>query len=342
MEFKNFYAGQNDDNRRVDKIIRIFVSELSLPTIYKSLRKGLIKVNDKKVPQDYRVHADDKISIAAFLISNEPKSNETNRTNPENQKKENNQNTNSNYHLTKKLILPEIVFKNENIIIFNKPRNLAVHGHESLETIVTEYFQNDNRSPASLSFKPGPLHRIDRFTTGLIAFSWSLQGAQWFSENIKNHSIKKKYFGILQGKLTQKQDWTSYIQKNTTLQNNKNIFHTVQISEEKSEFSKKAYTTVKPIATGKIDDIDITFAEFYIQTGRQHQIRAQAAQNGFPLYGDTAYGASKNKENHFYLHAAKLIFPENPIGLQPEITASLPEDFKHLLTITCDIKNFDL
>lgn len=351
MVFNDYYAGKNDDNRRIDKIVRIFVSELSLPVIYKSLRKGLIKVNDKKVSQDYRVHADDKISIADFLVSNNftdthPVENQQNQNLQSNNELYINQNKKSNripnkHSETKIQILPEIVFRNENIIIFNKPRNLAVHGPDSLEKNVSEYYQNDNHSPASLSFKPGPLHRIDRFTTGLIAFSWSLIGAQWFSENIKNHSIKKIYYGIIQGKLTQKQEWTNYIQKNTDLQANSSDFHTVKVSEE-SGLGKKAFTTVNPVAYGKIGTLNITFAEFSIQTGRQHQIRAQAAQNGFPLYGDTAYGAQKNKENHFYLHAAKLFIPENPIGLPSVIRASLPEDFKQLLITTCDIKKIDL
>ena len=48
MDFKQFNTGTNDISRRLDKVIRVFASSLSLPEIYKGIRKGLIRVNNKK------------------------------------------------------------------------------------------------------------------------------------------------------------------------------------------------------------------------------------------------------------------------------------------------------
>jgi 23S rRNA pseudouridine955/2504/2580 synthase len=63
----------------------------------------------------------------------------------------------------------------------------------------------------SLSFKTGPLHRLDRKTTGLLAFSQNLQGAQWFSQKIKSHEIQKVYLALLEGNLCQNQIWEENI-----------------------------------------------------------------------------------------------------------------------------------
>ena len=52
MEFRDFTAGKDDDGRRLDRIIRIFLKDLSMGQIYKLLRKGLIKLNDKKEKPD--------------------------------------------------------------------------------------------------------------------------------------------------------------------------------------------------------------------------------------------------------------------------------------------------
>ena len=49
MDFLEFKTGQDDQDRRLDKVIRIFIPELTLSQVYQSLRKGLIKVNEKKV-----------------------------------------------------------------------------------------------------------------------------------------------------------------------------------------------------------------------------------------------------------------------------------------------------
>ena len=70
MEFSNFSTGKNDVSRRLDKVIRLFAENLSLPEIYKGIRKGLIKVNNKKTKSDYRIQENDTISIASFLLNN--------------------------------------------------------------------------------------------------------------------------------------------------------------------------------------------------------------------------------------------------------------------------------
>lgn len=320
MDFKTFTAGENDDDRRLDKIVRIICPGMSLSEIYKAIRKGLVKVNDKKTSQEYRVHQGDKISIAAFFFYDEiNKINESDKSN----------------EIQKNTIEVPVLFQNENIIIFNKPRNVLVHSSEkssspalSLEAYTKNLYENykkENPAIASLAFTPGPLHRLDRFTTGIVAFSWSLNGARWFSENIKNHTIQKKYIGILQGNLTSQQKWQGYI-KNEEADGQEKKFHTVTATDS-PDSGKEALTIVTPLAHKKISGIELTLAEFEIQTGRHHQIRAQAAQKGFPLYGDTAYGASKNLQNTYFLHASQLTIPENPIGLPSIISAPLPRDF---------------
>ena len=63
MDFVDFTAGSDDNDRRLDKVIRIFASNLPLTEIYKAIRKGLIKVNDKKSSQSDHVKKGDKIII---------------------------------------------------------------------------------------------------------------------------------------------------------------------------------------------------------------------------------------------------------------------------------------
>ena len=69
MDFTDFTAGKNDNDRRIDKILRFFLEDASLSEIYKLIRKGLIKVNKKKCKPETHVFEGDTISIAAFLLS---------------------------------------------------------------------------------------------------------------------------------------------------------------------------------------------------------------------------------------------------------------------------------
>lgn len=320
MDFKDFIAGINDNDRRIDKIVRVFASELSLSEIYKALRKGLIKINHKKCKAEDHVFEGDVISIAAVLLNKAAVKTPENAVSI-NQNKED----------------LDIVFENQHILIINKPYDIAVHGtQDSLEKKVLQYYKS-NKKDTSLSFFPGPVHRIDRKTTGLVAFSFSLEGAHWFAENIKYHNIKKIYYGIIEGKINQNECWEDEITENTDSDNSH--FHTVKASEGgDSGAGKKAKTYVRLISEGTYKNRPVSFVEFNIVTGRKHQIRAQSALHHCPLLGDTAYGAAKtDNPQEYYLQASKLLIPENPIGLPGEIKIPLSDEFIKLLNY-CGIK----
>ena len=318
MDFLEFNAGIDDNDRRIDKVLRNFIKDVPLSSIYKYIRKNLIKINNKKTTQDYRVKTGDIISIAAFIINDFS----------ENQSESNNLQKNEETTLKKDL---EIVFQNEDILILNKPYDVLVHGSDnSLDKQVENYYKKINQNKSkSLSFTPGPLHRLDRKTTGLLSFSLSLNGARWFSENIKNHTIQKKYVSVVQNILLHQEEWIDYIEKKSDKDNSK--FHKVEVSKLKeNDEQKKCITKITPVKYGKYKNKDITFVEIEIKTGRMHQIRAQASLHNHPLLGDTAYGGLKLEDfsQDFFLHAKELIFPsENPINLPKTVNATLPQPF---------------
>lgn len=324
MEFRDFTTGKNDDGRRLDRVLRIFLNQKSLSEIYKLIRKGLIKVNLKKTKPDAHVNQGDIISIADFLFEQNQNDEKIAEQKP---------------HVNLK-----IVFENEHLLIIDKPYGRSVHGSSnengiSLDKEVLSYWEaeNKNNKEQSLSFRPGPLHRLDRNTTGLLVFSKSLEGAKWFSESIKNHTVQKKYLGIAEGILQEEENWQD---KLADSEERNQSFYTVSQNENGS----LAITTARPLACGKLSGNDVTLVEYAIKTGRKHQIRAQSQLHGHPLAGDKAYGGKKYKEltREYYLHAYSLTFPqENPLELPQEIKTDLPDDFKALLQY-CEIENHGL
>lgn len=317
MDFLEFKTGQDDQDRRLDKVIRIFIPELTLSQVYQSLRKGLIKVNQKKAKADYRIQAGDIIYAAKFLIGEEGK-----------KEKE------PLHSVKEKHFDISIIFENEDILILNKPAGINIHpakaGDYALTDFVLEHYKAGHNKD-SLSFKPGPLHRLDKMTGGLVCFSMSSKGARWFTQNMKNHQIKKTYIALVQGQFKNEESWQDRLEKKEDTTGN-SAFHTVKISESQG---KIAITRAIPLKNGLYKGQKISLVEYQIQTGRQHQIRAQSAEHGFPLWGDTAYGADKNEANSgkYTLFAYKLEFPQNELGIPCKIELDFPQRIKDIFNL---------
>lgn len=331
MDFVHFKAGKDDDGRRLDRIIRNFLDEKSLSLLYKSLRKGLIKLNGKKCRGDEKVQKDDDIQIAGFLAkSNSEPADKKNGSLPKNSK--------NCAPLNDKII----IFRNEDLLILNKPYDLPVQGgnkNASLAEMVQGDYEFYHQKKESLSFKCGPLHRLDRKTSGIIVFSQSLKGAKWFSAAIKNHTARKIYLGICQGNLKENENWNDEI--TNSAENEK--FKTVKVNNSAAapeKNTKNAVTHAFPLAHGKFGQTEVTLVKYEIETGRKHQIRAQSAFHGFPLIGDTAYGGQKIDSSKygrdFFLHAAELDFPSGKEmeSLPEKITCPLQDDFRNFLSFS--------
>lgn len=316
MDFMKFYAGKDDDGRRLDRILRRILSCENLPQIYKAVRSGLIRLNDSRTRPEARVQEGDCISVALFL-----------------QKKNTGREISGRTGIDSCPELGDILFHNEYVLIVNKPYDISVQGgNNSLSSTVYEIWKKEySKHERSLSFIPGPLHRLDRKTTGILVFSQNLAGAQWFSEAFAQHKIGKKYVALIEGHLEATEDWSDSVLRNQEIP--QGLFHTVTVSDREG---KLAITNARPIAYGRYEEKSVTFAEFSIRTGRTHQIRSQSAYHGYPLLGDTAYGGRKIQEaRDFFLHAIELnIQKDNPILVPEMITAPISTDFEKMLDKT--------
>lgn len=261
-KYSNFTAGKNDAGKRIDKIIRKFLPDLSLKAIYKLLRTGDIRINEKKIKPEYRVSEGDTIHIFTPLLGERGE-----------KKKSSGPGLDTN----------SIVFENTHILIVNKPAGLLVHGgKESLEERVRVYL--NDKTPDSLTFTPGPLHRLDRNTSGLITFSASLEGAREFSSLVQNHKLEKSYLALVDGTFTEREIWID----NLARDEKKRLTYAC-------DTGKRAESLFIPLGSSK----NKTLALIHIKTGRTHQIRCQSALHGKPLTGDVKYSGSGQQEGYF-------------------------------------------
>ncbi|MGP1577835.1 MAG: pseudouridine synthase [Treponema sp.] len=292
MQKKIFTLSADDAHRRIDRVLRKFLVTVPLSGIYSALRKGLIRINGKRVKADYITSKGDILAIASLLIPSSPSAEAVNK-----------KQCAANSRLGRAAGGSEtfsILLRTQDILAINKPAGISVHGEQSL---THRLLQNsaDIFAPAiySLSFKAGPLHRLDKHTTGCICFSQSLHGAQWFSDNLRRQRIIKYYLGIVEGK-----------PKSGRLKTCE------ESGEALTYYTAAAYNT----------ELNCTLVLFRPVTGRKHQIRKHAHYIGYPLVGDSQYGSRHTLPAYsaYFLHAWKLIFPrDRPHGIPAQLEAPL-------------------
>ena len=100
-------------------------------------------------------------------------------------------------------------------------------------------------------------------------------------------------------------------------------FHTVKVFDGNEtalpDAAKECITKIIPLESFTKDGFNYTKCDFQIETGRQHQIRAQSSFHGHPLAGDTVYGAESTTFK-FDLCDKCLTFPANNLGIPQNIT----------------------
>ncbi|GAB1481357.1 hypothetical protein MASR2M78_01720 [Treponema sp.] len=172
------------------------------------------------------------------------------------------------------------------------------------------------KTATSLSFRVGPLHRLDRQTSGLVTFSCTLQGAQIFSLALQERRLRKRYLGIFEGKIDAEEYWEDTLYR----AEDQKITHLQPIGEGPG---KAALTRVFPLASNHTLSLGLV----EIGTGRTHQIRVQAASRKHPLLGDLKYGGQK-LSGGFLLHAYELNTEKAPeLKLKENVLAPLPDLF---------------
>jgi 23S rRNA pseudouridine955/2504/2580 synthase len=292
-------AGSDDAGRRLDRVLRKALPDYSLSLIHRLLRQGKARLlvdgqkSEKRAKPGYRVGCNDIIQIVIQDSAPPPPPSTASKA--------------------AFATLPEILWRGSGIIVFNKPPGLATHGKASLDTLVSAWL--DGKLPPSLSFKPGPLHRLDKPTSGLIAFSETLEGARLFSRLLRERQLVKTYLAIVEGRLSGEKTWQDRLVRDKTAQ---------KTFARDSAAAKDALTRVKAL----VSDKSYTLIEARILTGRTHQIRSQAASHGHPLAGDTKYDSHEknaSKSGGFFLHAWKME-QKGAEGIPPLI-APLPELF---------------
>lgn len=300
-------AGPDDAGRRLDRVVRRALPGLALSAIHRMFRKGDIRVDGKRADPEARIHAGSLITVR-LLAPPDLAAAPASKAGPPDASR------------ARALLAPMEILMTEDLLFLDKPAGMLVHdGAGSLQSIVLEAFPDAGGD--SLSFTPGPLHRLDRNTSGLIAFSLSLRGAHAFTEALRAGVVAKTYLAILSGELDAAATWEDDLERDGDARITRGAGSAGSV---RSKGARHAVTAVEPLARRN----GLTFARVSISTGRTHQIRAHGALHGHPLAGDSKYGSSVRPLPGcgipYFLHALSLSFRSTIVEGMPDSVVAPP------------------
>lgn len=168
----------------------------------------------------------------------------------------------------------KIIYEDDYFIAIDKEAGIEVDNN-LINVIKKEYTYIDNLYL---------VHRIDKFTSGIVILARDEATKKYFEESFKDKTINKVYHAIVQGKV-EKEKGTIDISIGIDKKNpNKRIPLSVK---EGGESAITHYKVLKRLN-------EHTLLELKPLTGRTHQIRVHLSYIGHPIIGDKIY--SKNAD----------------------------------------------
>ena len=298
-EFKAEYT-PGEELLRIDRFLGSRLEQVSRSYLQKLVKEGAVLVNGKPVKSSYKVENGDWIRLEI-----------PDAVEPEIEAEE---------------MDLDILYEDSDIILINKPKGMVVHpaaGHYS-GTLVNGLMAHckDELSGINGMMRPGIVHRIDMDTTGVLIVCKNDKAHNAIAEQLKVHSITRKYYAIVHGVL--KEDTGTV---NAPIGRHPVDRKKMSINEKNGKEAVTHYRVLRRFRR-------FTFVECQLETGRTHQIRVHMASIGHPLLGDQVYGPAKVPFSGLQgqtLHAGVLGIIHPSTGEYMEFTAPLPDYFEAVL-----------
>lgn len=285
-----------EDEGRIDSFLATKL-DFSRSKVVKMIKDSKILVNNETIKSSYQLKSGDIITVYEYVeeeMSAEPE----------------------------KMDL-DIVYEDDDVIVVNKANGVVVHpaiGNNHGTLVNGLLYHSKQLSNVNGEFRPGIVHRIDAYTTGLLMVAKNNEAHNILADELSRKETTRKYWALVWGVI--KHD-TGTIDAPIGRDTNDRKKMCVTATN-----SKEAITYFKVLERYK----NATLIELSLETGRTHQIRVHMAYIGYPVVNDPVYGKRKViDETGQCLHAKTLGFIHPTTKKYMEFDSELPECFVNIM-----------
>ncbi len=285
---QRFQVEPREEGRRLDAFLSRRLAPITRSQVEKLAHAGKVLVNGRAAPPGDRVKAGDEVTISLPPP------------------------------LTGALaphVFPlEIVYEDDHLLVVNKPPGLAVHPGvgQATETLVNALIAHTSLAQGRGPLRPGIVHRLDRFTSGLLIAAKTDQAFTDLSRRIRDREVERRYLTLVWG-VVKEDRMLIDIPVRRLLQDPTRVAAIPRaapaLQDPEGQLGLRGGASPLP-ATTDVSTLNrypaMTLLEARLLTGRTHQIRVHLNHVGHPVVGDPVYGLRRARQERRALDSKTL------------------------------------
>lgn len=283
------FTFQGESPERLDRCLLLFFPEISRSYLQEIILNGHVCVNGKKTEKKgTMVFPNDQVEIEDFIRPEE-------RT------------------ISPNLDLSiDLVHEDQHYALVRKAAGIASHPNHFDDDktlanwVIGQFPQSSNVGEDAL--RPGIVHRLDTFTSGLMIVAKTQEGFEKFRSLFDQRLIKKKYMALVVGQTPEKGEIDFKLAHHP--RNPRKMVALVHQDIAYRSRVRNAMTSFQCMSQNQKYSLLLVKT----LTGRMHQVRVHMSALGFPLVGDELYQDTKAKQmdrlglKRHFLHASAICF----------------------------------
>jgi 23S rRNA pseudouridine1911/1915/1917 synthase len=226
-----------------------------------------------------------------------------------------------------RISLPRL-YSDASLVVVDKPAGLlsvpSGPGAEDEDTALRRVQEYAAHLPGHSGFV-GIVHRLDRGTSGVLAFALDHATRAALRTLFRDHRIERRYSALVLGAPEAQEGEITLPIRDAYVGGRRGVAR----ADEASRPALTRWRVVERFPRGALLDVELG-------TGRQHQVRIHLAHIGHPILGDTTYRPPEGTTVALgaprpMLHARLLSFAHPVTGVSVRATSPLPDDFRRAL-----------
>jgi 23S rRNA pseudouridine1911/1915/1917 synthase len=299
-----FTATIADRGRRLDQFVAGQLSDVSRAWVQELIQQGRVQVDGRPAKPALKLRGSERVEITGGM-QRPPL-----RAIPED-------------------IPLNVIYEDDDLAVIDKPAGMMVHAgagatesernRGTLVNALLHYFKNLSGIGGQL--RPGIVHRLDRHTSGLIVVARNDLAHRRLAEQFAGRAVRKTYLALVHG-------WPKGESGTITSAISRDVLRRTRMTTRRGGGrAAVSHWRVRERIDGPYGKFALV--EVKIETGRTHQIRVHMASLGYPVAGDTLYGAPKRLQSIATTRAGTSASSEQTIALERNFLHAAVLEFKH-------------